>query len=40
MESALVYGATAAINLGTNAVGIYFFGLIGAAVATLLSMII
>jgi O-antigen/teichoic acid export membrane protein len=40
MVSARVYGITALINIGTNVIGIYLFGITGAAVATVLSMLI
>jgi O-antigen/teichoic acid export membrane protein len=37
-ESAVVYGLCALLNVVLNGVGIYFFGLYGAAVATAISM--
>ena len=40
LVSARVYGLTALLNVGTNVVGIHYFGLVGASVATTLSMLI
>jgi len=39
-DCAKVYGACAAINIMLNAVGIYFLGILGAAMATAVSTLL